>query len=264
MDTAWTSVLAKPGHSRAHTWEVMQHHPYYGFRNPVQVLEKDDIRHIAGKELMFYVIVALLMAFAFIRSLFPRYFSDMFRLFFRTTIKQRQIREQLMQTPLPSLLMNGFFIGCAGLYIAFIVLYFQVSPIDNFWILVLYICAGLAVAYFVKFLGLKISGWLFNMQAAAEAYIFIVFIVNKMIGILLLPFIVLLAFSVDNVHSVALTASWCMIAGLIGYRFILTYAAIRNQVKVNPFHFFLYLLAFELAPLLLVYKGLLVYFSRTT
>jgi hypothetical protein len=101
------------------------------------------------------------------------------------------------------------------------------------------------------------------MGEAANSYIFIVFIVNKMIGILLLPFLIILAFTTGNLYTVGITLSWCLIAGLIVYRFILTYSAIRNQVKVNPFHFFLYLLAFEVAPLLLVYKGLLFYFSQT-
>ena len=45
------------------------------------------------------------------------------------------------------------------------------------------IVARLAVIYLVKFVGLKIIGWLFNMRHAADSYIFIVFIINKVIGI---------------------------------------------------------------------------------
>ena len=106
-------------------------------------------------------------------------------------------------------------------------------------------------------------GWLFNMSEAADNYIFIVFVVNKMIAILLLPFLILLAFSSSPVYDIALTGSLCMVAGLLCYRMILTFAAIRNQVRVNPFHFFLYLLAFEVAPLLILYKGLLLFFGIT-
>jgi hypothetical protein len=81
---------------------------------------------------------------------------------------------------------------------------------------------------------------------------------------MLLPFLILLAFSEGNLYVVSFTLSWGLVACLLLYRFILTYAAIRNQVKVNPFHFFLYLIAFEIAPLLLVYKGLLLFFGITT
>jgi hypothetical protein len=101
------------------------------------------------------------------------------------------------------------------------------------------------------------------MQEAANSYIFIVFIIHKMIGIFLLPFLILLAFAQGDVYTVGITLSWFMVAGLMVYRIILTFAAIRNQVKVNPFHFFLYICAFEIAPLLLIYKALLLFFRIT-
>jgi hypothetical protein len=137
------------------------------------------------------------------------------------------------------------------------------NTFGGFWIVFLYCAIGLTAIYFIKFIGLKIFGWVFNMQEAAESYIFIVFIVNKMIGILLLPFLILLAFSPGAVYSVSFTLSLVLIGGLLAYRFILTYAAIRNEVRVNPFHFFLYLCAFEIAPLLLIYRALLEFFRIT-
>ena len=263
LDSGW---IMKPGVSLSSpefSWQVLWHHPYFGFKSRPTVLPPSDAKKFSGKELLFYLLVFLLLVFAILKRAFPKYFNDLFRLFFRTTIKQRQIREQLMQTPLPSLLLNGFFVISVGLYIAFLLQHFNLSPINNFWLLFLYCCLGLSAAYFVKFIGLKVSGWLFNVKEAADSYIFIVFVVNKMVGILLLPFLVLIAFALGDVYSVGLTISWCLVAGLLAYRFILTYAAIRNQVKVNPFHFFLYLCAFEIAPLLLVYKGLLLFFGIT-
>jgi Domain of unknown function (DUF4271) len=221
----------------------------------------DSLKKFNGKEFMFYLLVFLLIVFAILKRAFPKYFNDMFRLFFRTTLKQRQIREQLIQTPLPSLFLNAFFVITGGFYISFLLQHYDANPVGNFWLLLLYCCVGLSTAYFVKYVGLKLSGWLFNMEEAAESYIFIIFIINKMLAIMLLPFLVLFAFGSGDIYTMALTLSWCVIAGLLIYRFILTYAAVRNEVKVNPFHFFLYILAFEIAPLLLVYKGLLLFFS---
>ena len=244
-------------------WEILKHHPYFGFKAVPVNFQSSAYRKVNGKESIFYLLVLLLILFAFLKMAFPKYFGDLFRLFFRTTLKQRQIRDQLMQTPLPSLLLNGFFVVSGGLYISFLIDHYQLNPVDNFWLLFLYCCLGLSAAYFVKFAGLKVSGWLFNIREAADSCIFIVFIVNKMIGILLLPFLVLLAFTTGNIYAVSITLSWCLVAGLLVYRFILIFAAIRNQVKVNPFHFFLYLCAFEIAPLLLIYKALLQFFNQT-
>jgi hypothetical protein len=78
-----------------------------------------------------------------------------------------------------------------------------------------------------------------------------------------LPFLLFIAFSTGQVYSTGLLLSYLMVGGLLLYRFILSFAAIRGGFRVNPFHFFLYLCAFEIAPLLLIYKGLLLFFGIT-
>jgi len=240
--------------------QILQRHPYFGFKTAPLII-RSDVKQFQSKDLQFYTLIALLLIYALLRNTFPKFFNDLFRLFFRTTLKQLQIREQLMQTPLPSLLLNVFFVISGGLYISFLLQHIKLN--DNFWLMSAYCVVGLSIIYFIKFLSLKLLGWLFNMQEVANSYIFVVFIINKMVGILLLPFLVLLAFTQGNIYSVSLTLSWIIIAGLLSYRFVLTYAAIHNQVKVNPFHFFLYLCAFEIAPLFLIYRGLLLFFHIT-
>ena len=240
--------------------QVLNRHPFYHFSaTPVAI--RSDRREVQGKELLFYVLAGLLLWFALLKQAFGKYLSDLFRVFFRTTMKQRQIREQLMQTPLPSLLFNIFFVASAGLYADILLHYFRLTPVADFWLLYLYCCAGLALIYLGKYIGLKIAGWLFNMQKAADSYIFIVFIINKIIGIFLLPVLVLLAFAGEPVYSVSLVLSWCGIGGLLIYRFISGYAAVRNEVRFNLFHFLLYTCAAEVAPLLLIGKLLLLFFK---
>ncbi len=261
-DTGWIMDPSAPFYHQNLSWQLLQRHPYYGF-SALPITIRSEIRQSKGKELLFYLIIFLLLIYALLRRAFPKYFDDLFRFFFRTTFKQRQISEQLMETPLPSLMLNGFFVVIGGLYITFLLQRFKLNPVDNFWRMFLYCILALSAIYFIKFIWLKISGWLFNMQEAANSYIFIVFIINKMIGILLLPFLILLAFTPGDVYFISLTLSWCLVAGLLVYRMILTFGAVRNQVKVNPFHFFLYICAFEIAPLLLIYKGLLLFFRIT-
>lgn len=223
-------------------------------------LKDGDKKTFVGKELLFYYLVLLLILFGLLRRVFAKYFHDLFRVFFRTTLKQRQTQEQLLQSSLPSVLMNAFFVLSSGLYLNFILTYFQLSITDNFWLQYGYCAAVLAVIYVVKFIGLKLTGWVFNVSSATDAYIFIVFIVNKMLGIFLLPFLLLLAFTKEPMYGSAIYLSWFGIALLLIYRFILSYAAIRKEVKLNSFHFVLYILSFEVVPLLLIYKLLLLIF----
>lgn len=246
------------------TYQILQRHPFLNFAaQPIVV--HSVIRKFRGKEVMFYTMAGFVLIFALLKQTFSKYFIDMLRVFFRTSMKQRQIREQLMQNPFPSLIFNIFFVASAGLYITFLLQHFNFipdsGPFSNFWLMYAYCCLGLAVIYTGKFISLKLIGWLLNIKKAADAYSFIVFIINKMIGIFLVPFIVLLAFSNEPVYTISLVLSWCGVGALFLYRFILGFTAIRKEVRFNIFHFFLYLGAFEVAPLLLIYKLLLMVFK---
>jgi hypothetical protein len=246
------------------SYQIMQRHPFFNFSAP-PITVHSVVRKKKGKEVMFYTMAGFVLIFALLKQAFSKYFIDMMRVFFRTTMKQRQIREQLIQNPFASLIFNIFFVASAGLYITFLLDHFGYiptsGPFSNFWLMYAYCCIGLSVIYLGKFISLKLIGWLLNMKKAADSYSFIVFIINKIIGIFLVPFIVLLAFTSEPVYTVSLVLSWCGIGALILYRFILGFSAIRKEVRFNLFHFFLYLTAFEVAPLLMIYKLLLLVFK---
>ena len=227
---------------------------------PAQILKEGDKKVFQGKEYLFYYLIFLLILFGLLRRAFAKYFHDLFRVFFKTTLKQRQTQEQLLQSSLASVFMNSFFVLSAGLYVNFLLQYFHLVISDNFWLQYVYCIGALAAIYLVKFIGLKITGWLFNVSNTTDSYIFIVFIINKMLGIFLLPFLLVLAFANDPLYSYSMFISWIGMGLLLVYRFILSYSAVRKEVKLNSFHFILYILGFEVIPLLLIYKLLLIIF----
>ena len=121
----------------------------------------------------------------------------------------------------------------------------------------LYCIVGLTLVYIVKFITLKISGWLFKLSFATDVYTFIVFTTNKIMGIALLPFIILISFTSGTLLQTSVIFSLILVGGLFLYRYFLSYVSLHRQVKINFFHFLLYLLAFEIGPLLLINKVLL-------
>lgn len=212
-----------------------------------------------GKEGFFYSIIALLLFFAFSKNAFSRYLDDLFRTFFRTTLKQRQTRDQLMNTPLPSLFFNILFTLSAALFITLLFHHFGLGTDYSFVLLFAFCIGGLLGVYAIKFVTLKLCGWLLGISEATNTYIFIVFTTNKVIGIVLLPFIIGLAFMEQEVYEIVFVLSICTVSLLLVYRFYLSYASIQKQVQMNFFHFLLYLAAFEIAPLLLINKLLLLF-----
>ena len=240
---------------------IYNRNPFFSFKNPTRRIAIE--RRWTGKEGFFYSIVALLLFFALAKNTFSRYLDDLFRVFFRTTLKQRQTREQLMSAPLPSLLFNILYALSAALFITLLLRHFRLGDDYNFWILYAYSIAGLIIIYTVKFLALKLFGWILGVVEATNTYIFIVFTTNKIIGILLLPFIVGLAFTDKTFYEVVFSLSLCLVAALFVYRFYLSFVSVRKQLTINFFHFLLYILAFEIIPLLLINKLLVRFFSET-
>ncbi len=236
---------------------------YYRFFQPGLKLPEQP-REQDREDGLFYYLAGILFFYALVRIIFYKYISNLLSLFFRITMRQQQVKEQLLQTPLASLLMNILFVVVGGTYLAFLSKYYHFNTQLNFWVLMLYSISFIALIYLGKFIFLKLIGWLFNVSQATDMYIFIVFWVNKILGILLLPFIIMLAFPYPDFHAVVITLSLILVGFLFLYRFFISYRPVRNEIKVNKFHFFLYLCAFEITPLVLIYKVLLNFVEQGT
>jgi hypothetical protein len=236
--------------------------PFFRFTDPMRY--SITIKKWEGKDAIFYSTIALLIFFALIKNAFTRYMGDLFKTFFRTGVNQKQTKDQLLQSPLPSLLLNLFFVLSIGMFLALLLQYFKLGLDFNFWWLYLYCVLALISIYLIKFLSLKLLGWIFQVSESIDAYIFIVFTTNKVIGIALLPFIILLSFTYGVVNEAAMSLSIMVVSALIIYRFFLSYVSIRRQIRVGFFHFLLYLIAFEIIPLLLINKLLFSILGETS
>lgn len=240
----------------------------HSLQNPFLPMQKKPVYQIVKvrtpkqKDELFYLLAGLVFYLACVKWMFYRYYDNLFRLFFQPSFRQKQTREQLMQSNFPSLLLNLFFILSAGTFIALLVNQYQLVTL-NFFTVFLYCITGLVVLYASKYLFISFSGWVFNVKEAASTYIFAVYLVNKILGILLVPFIFLLAFASRQIIEISITISVLLIILIFIYRYIISYNPVRRDVKVSPLHFILYILAFEILPLLFIYKSLILYLNRT-
>lgn len=235
--------------------------PYFNFFGKIQ--SQNIVMHQArSADGLFYLIMGLCFYFAFIRLFFSKYFSNLISLFFRASMRQQQMREQAQQAPFPSLLLNILFVVAAGLYACFIIRYYHFANGTGFWLLLVYCIVIIWVIYFARFCILKLCGWIFNIKKAADNYIFMIFLVNKIAGFALLPFLILISFSDSITAEIAMTISIVMMAILFVYRFVACYATVRSEIKLSLFHYFIYLCGFEIAPLLLIYKVALIYLKK--
>ncbi|MCW3088579.1 MAG: hypothetical protein JWQ78_1965, partial [Sediminibacterium sp.] len=251
LKAAGPARLSRPvAHRDTSTYRRYETHPFLPLdKRAVYMLI--DYHKRESKDQLFYLMAGIVFCVAFIRAGFSKYFRNLFLLFFQTSIRQKQNREQFLQDNFASLLTNLLFFISTGLYITLLIKYKHWVP-GSFGLVALVCAAALVVIYVGKYLFLLFAGWVFNTREAAGSYIFVVFMVNKVMGVALIPFLLLLSFGSPEVANATVTVSIGLIALLFVYRYFVSFGALRNKLKVNALHFLLYLCAVELLPLLLI------------
>jgi hypothetical protein len=118
--------------------------------------------------------------------------------------------------------------------------YSKVDFIQNKW-LIMGICIVLVhFIYAVKYSVLKFAGWITGNRETASTYIFVVFMINKIIGILLVPLMILVVFANPvYLHSI-LIISFTVLGLLLLLRYFKSYGLLLKQIKNEhpPFYSF--------------------------
>jgi hypothetical protein len=205
----------------------------------------------------FYLLCFLCLMLGIIRYFDPRYFALLIGAY-RNPGAGRQWNEMLRAAALPNLGMNFFFAAVAGAYI-----YYLSGGRDNHLLgvrapLVLpLLIGGMILIYAGKYLIVRFSGWAFRVESLADQYIFNVFLVNKIVGIVLLPFVVIIAFAGPQWVQPIGILSGAIALILFSTRYLRSWSAFLTFFRGSKFHFFTYLCASEILPMAVLVKWLL-------
>lgn len=207
-----------------------------------------------GKEFLFYSLCGLTLILGIFKTVYPHYFSNLFRVFFNTSLRQNQLTDQLLQAKFPSFILNIFFMLTAGVFIWLLFEHSQTPKlVPEQWLLPACILT-VAGIYILKYLLIKFMGWITGMIPVVDNYIFIIFLINKITGIVLVPFVLLLAFA-NTEWMVPVSTISVMLLGLFFItRYIKGYGFLQGRFSFSIFHLILYVIGAEIIPLLLLYK----------
>lgn len=221
--------------------------PYANLDN--QVREANN-----GKEVFFFVMCGLLFFLGMMRSFYPHYFSNLLSVYFNTSLRQNQLSEQLREDKLPSFLLNIFFVLSGGIFVWLIITNSGFTlPLPVYAILEICV-GGVAFIYLTKFFFLKFLGWISGNSQVVDRYIFIIFLVNKLLAIALIPFIILMLFGKHDWMKIYVTLALSVSGVLLLSRYIKSYGLLRQNFPMTIFHFLLFFIGAELIPLLVIYK----------
>lgn len=262
VDSAVGTPTTTPDAYSAWVGQLFDQHTQLGFARETP-LSLTALPHVpTSQEPLFYLLFSLTGILAFLRFAYPRYMENMFRVFFNTSLRQNQLTDQLAQARLASLCFNLFFVVISGFIFAQIMSVLGWIARHEFWTMAVWGMLGVAGSYGVKAGWLRLMGWATGQHKAASRYVFIVFLINKMLGVLLLPVAWILAFSVSGLQVFAAWMAVVLVALMLLVRFVRSYGSVGQAVQVSSWHFFLYVIGLELLPLLLIGKGIALLFMK--
>lgn len=219
---------------------------------PVFFIEKE--RDASGKEFLFYSLCIIVLILALFKTFYTGYFNNLFRVYFNTSLRQTQLSDQLLQAKLPSFILNIFFALSVGIYIWLLFGLYHPPRLISSKLLLPFCIFSVALLYFIKYCLLKFMGWVADINQTTDNYIFAIFLVNKITGILLIPIIILLAFLKREWVPIVANVSFMVLVLLFLSRYVKSYGAIEKKMPLNPFHFLIYIAGGEIIPLVILYK----------
>lgn len=252
----WDTTLALSFDTAATPWF---HQPYWsssidsfttqtGLLQPLQ--KRDNRLWIAC------VLIGALMIIGFVRVTFTRYLRTLLQSALTLKLARQLYEEQELTMPFSAFALNINFLLTISLlsylllkdYTSFSLPF---SPFVNYAVIL-----GIVTAlYLLRYLSLKVFYFLFPHVEEVNFYNFHFFLLNKIAGLAVVPFLFLFSFSGEFAIEIAKYSLFIIgiVLGLTHYirGFQISAAYWRNDV----FHFFLYICTLEIAPSVVLYKS---------
>ena len=124
----------------------------------------------------------------------------------------------------------------------------------NGFSLFMYLLLAVILIYAVKHGAIALFERVFTTLKGIRIYNFSIMIFNIILGILLIPINSFAAFSTPVIASVFIDIGLVFIAVIFIFRLFRGFLSTYNYFVISIFHFFIYLCAFEILPLLILYK----------
>ncbi len=167
------------------------------------------------------------------------------------TLSQRESAGLIGSTPYYLLYTN--FILNGGMFIFLVMRFFSGETFNNGGFLLLCMVAATGI-FLSKHFMLSMVRWLFPVQKEVERYNFLMLVFSCVLGLFLVPFNLLLAFSTGTYQALLVFWTLGLVAVFYAYRALRSANIGSKFLGTDQFHFLLYLCTVEIAPVLLIVK----------
>ncbi len=204
----------------------------------------------------FPLILLVLIVYTWIRIFYSKFFSQMIQAFINTNLANQIVRDENIFVQRASVYLSIVFnlVSALLLYLVSVHFNWSLGAIGLGFSRYLFFVILVSATYAIKFLALKICGWLFEHEREMATYIFNIFLINNLLGMALLPFICIYAYNENLSFSWLLTIPLILAIAAYCWRI---FRGIQIGLGISPFsplYLFLYLCALEIAPLMILLR----------
>lgn len=206
---------------------------------------------------LFMVLMVIASLVVIVRIFYRKNISEITRAFLSMSITGQLMREENILQQRASIILTLIF----NLTAAYIVwqfgsalaqqLPFSLNDFGRF----LFFAFLISIIYSIKYVVLRLAGFIFETSQEMDAYIFNIFLSNNIFGMVLFPIAVIL-FLYPQLSDSRLILSVIIVLALLFYIFRLLRGILigRASSGYTPVYLFLYICALEIAPLMVLLK----------
>jgi hypothetical protein len=205
---------------------------------------------------LFFVLMLIIALLTWLKVFYRKNILQIFEAFFSNVVANQIVRDENILVQRASVLLTITFNLAAALLLYMLSeIYdwpvpYAGSGFSKFIIFALVI----SFAYTAKFIVLKIAGFLFRIDKAIATYIFNIFIINNVLGILLILLVIGIAYLPSTASVYLIPAAAILVCFAYIYRFLRGLVIGFSYNSYSNLYLFLYLCALEIAPLLIIIK----------
>lgn len=216
----------------------------------------EDQRYIATPGLMFWVYLSLLLLMSVMLNLERGLLGLMLR-----AVVNEQLSKGLSVKRSPShalylRLWYGFFVANAGIFLYHVLNYYTNGRIPGEDLSYkVWLSLGVLGFFLLQHLLVWLTGRIFPLEKPARHYNFCIQLMNNLAGFLLFPVNIAVSYTGGGLHDWLIIAGLCILGAAYTLRLLRGLWIGLPYLLGQPVHFFIYLCAVELAPIVLLVKG---------
>ena len=239
---------------------------FYGGPHKLEATVYPDIIPFTSADSSDWVLIVLLACMLLISVASYNFSARMafsIKAFFALRFFYQLDKESMFFRDTPTyLLIANFLLVIALLFYQVLDYYNHLAHFAHFHPLIIFgvLLMAFILFYTIKAMAIKLLAWIFSTEKASFIYLENIFLSNIFLGLILLPIVFY------NAFTPSLTNIYVMLALLLA---INLYKLLRGSLLAyatsgfSVYYLFLYLCGVELAPLLVIYKVLTIYFTAS-